>query len=354
MAKLTSTTPRLDFRDVLIVPRSSFVESRRLVNLRTKTKFRNSGQEWQGVPIISSNMDTVTDLKTHSILSKRGYLTCFPKHFNYIWATNKLPIALKDTDSYALSCGINDRDIDSVKTIMKKLADQETPLRFLCVDIANGYLIKLLNVCSNFREQHPNLTIIAGNVVTSAAVEDLILDGGVDIVKVGIGSGQACLTRRMTGVGYPQLSAVMECSQAATSLGAHIISDGGITCPGDVAKAFCAGAKFVMLGSMLAGHDESPGDLQPDGTKLFYGMSSTLANNKHAGGMSNYKASEGRITRIKCKGPIAKTLQDIEGGLRSCCAYINAKNITDMPSNGRFVMVNQQLDMSLEKNTVDT
>lgn len=351
--KFVHNQSKLDFRDVLIVPKTSYIESRKLVDLRTKIRFRYSTQEWFGTPIISSNMDSVTDLKTASILTQRGYLSCFPKHFNALWADRNTPIPdeLKHTNNYILSTGINKIDIKNLHNLMDKLKDGGISPRFICVDVANGYLNKLTLTCSLIREKYPNITLIAGNIVTVSAIEDLVIGGGVDVVKLGIGSSSVCTTRKMTGVGYPQLSAILDCELFARSLNAHVISDGGVTCPGDIAKAFCAGASFVMLGSYLAAHDESPGETI-NGEKLVYGMSTTIANEKYSGGMKNYKASEGRVARIKQRGPIAKTLQDIEGGLRSCCTYINAKTIADMQTNSKFVLVNNQLERTFEPWTI--
>lgn len=348
MNKIISTKPKLDFKDVLIVPQVSFIESRKLVNLTTSYKFKHSGNNWSGIPIISSNMDSVTDLNTHKIISQRGYMSCFPKYFNKIWKNiDIIPEELANTDTYILSCGINKDDISIILELMKKLDYQGTPLKYLCIDVANGYLDKLISICAFFRTKFPNLTLIAGNVVTPELVNKLIING-VDIVKIGIGSGQVCLTRQQTGVGYPQLSAIMECVYAAKSLNAHIISDGGVTVPGDICKAYSAGADFVMLGSMLAAHDESPGDIV-NGHKIVYGMSSSVANNKHNGGLNDYRSSEGRVTNLPVKGPLIKTIIDIEGGIRSCCTYINANDISKMYSNSTFILVNQQLEKTQEK-----
>jgi GMP reductase len=344
------TVPKLDFKDVLIVPTTSYIQSRRLVSLKTTYRFRHSKQQWVGTPFISSNMDSVTDLNTFKLLSKRGYLSCFPKHLNHEFAAN-LPDELKDTDNYMISCGINQHDV--VHTIINKLQDQGTPLKFICIDVANGHLFEVIHSCSMFRDKYPYLTIVAGNVVTPDATENLILDGGADIIKLGIGSGRLCTTRKLTGVGYPQLSTILECSQVAAKLYAHVISDGGITCPGDIAKAFVAGAHFIMLGSYLAGHDESPGDIVDD-HKIIYGMSSSVANKKYYGGLQNYRASEGRVVKIPIKGPINNTLQELEGGLRSACTYINSKNIPDMYVNGKFIIVNEQLERSFENYTISS
>lgn len=345
--------PKLDYKDVLIVPKTSYIDSRKLVNLKTTYKFRNSRQEWTGVPIMSSNMDTVTGINSLNILSKRNWLSCMPKHMNKDFSNMAipLPLALNNSDMYALSCGINKNDIDILEIVIKRLNDIGHPLKFLCVDVANGHLAKLTMTCASIRDRHPYLTIIAGNVVTPLAVEDLIVDGGVDIVKVGIGSGLMCITRQQTGVGYPQLSAILECSFTAASLKGYTMTDGGITCPGDVCKAYCAGADFVMLGSMLSGHDENPGEVV-NGHKTCYGMSSTIANNMYGFGLGDYKASEGRIVSIPLKGSIEKTMNEFEGGIRSCCTYINAQNIKEMYYNSKFILVNRQLEQTLEKNTI--
>ena len=208
----------------------------------------------------------------------------------------------------------------------------------------------MVSFCKRVREQFPNKIIIAGNVVTREIVEELILDGKVDVVKIGIGPGSACTTRLKTGVGMPQLSAVLECSDAAHGVGGHIISDGGITCPGDMAKAFGGGADFVMVGGQFAGHDENPGDIIEENgkqLKLFYGMSSETAQKKHYGSMAKYRSSEGRVLKIPYKGSLHNTVTDYLGGLRSTCTYINASCIKHMSKCTTFMQVNQQVNNSL-------
>jgi len=214
----------------------------------------------------------------------------------------------------------------------------------ICIDVANGYSEQFVHFVRRVREAHPKHTIIAGNVVTGEMVEELVLSGA-DIVKVGIGPGSVCTTRKKTGVGYPQLSAVIECADAAHGLNAHIISDGGCTTPGDIAKAFGAGADFVMIGGMLAGHDESAGDLveTPKGKfKDFYGMSSATAMKKHVGQVANYRASEGKHVLVPYRGPVTNTVQDILGGLRSCCTYVGAKELKALCKCTTFIRVTQQ------------
>jgi len=197
------------------------------------------------------------------------------------------------------------------------------------------------------RAAYPEHTILAGNVVTGEMVEELLLSGA-DIIKVGIGPGSVCTTRKKTGVGYPQLSAVLECADAAHGLGGHIISDGGCTCPGDVAKAFGAGADFVMMGGMLAGHDQSGGEIKvkDNGTKvkLFYGMSSATAMEKHSGGVAEYRASEGKTVEVPYRGDVNATILDVLGGIRSACTYTGAGKLKEMPKRTTFIRVSQQLN----------
>jgi GMP reductase len=187
-------------------------------------------------------------------------------------------------------------------------------------------------------------TIVAGNVVTGEMVEELLLSGA-DIVKVGIGPGSVCTTRVKAGVGYPQLSAVIECADAAHGLGGRIISDGGCTCPGDVAKAFGGGADFVMLGGMFAGHDESGGELVERGGqqfKLFYGMSSSTAMSMHAGEVALYRASEGKTVEVPYRGPIKETVREILGGVRSACTYVGAASLKELTKRTTFILVQEQ------------
>ena len=212
--------------------------------------------------------------------------------------------------------------------------------------MANGYSEHFVEFVKDVRKRFPQHTIMAGNVVTGEMVEELILSGA-DIIKVGIGPGSVCTTRKKTGVGYPQLSAVMECADAAHGLKGHIISDGGCSCPGDVAKAFGAGADFVMLGGMLAGHSESGGELiERDGKKykLFYGMSSEMAMKKYSGGVAEYRASEGKIVEVPFKGDVEHTIRDILGGIRSTCTYVGAAKLKELSRRTTFIRVTQQVN----------
>ena len=243
--------------------------------------------------------------------------------------------------------GIVDADLEKFKAVNSELA---LPISKVCIDVANGYSTRFLDFVKRFRDSYPAVSIMAGNVVTGDVTEQLILSG-VDIVKVGIGPGSVCTTRKMTGIGYPQLSAVIECADAAHGLDGLICSDGGCVDPGDVAKAFAGGADFVMLGGMLAGHDECGGKIINNKME-FYGMSSKAAQDKHAGGVASYRASEGKKVLIPYKGPVAGTMQEILGGLRSTCTYVGAKSLKQLSKRTTFVMVSNQRNLSLEQYNV--
>ena len=336
---------KLDFSDVLIRPKRSKLSSRSDVSLERTFKFPNSNQTWTGIPIIAANMDTTGTFEVYDVLSKFNIITAL----NKFYTVNELKIACQNRtmnpDLFMISTGIGEGSIDKLTEIFNNIN-----CNWICVDIANGYISNLIEFCKQVREKFPNKNIVAGNVVTREIVEELILNGKVDIVKIGIGPGAACTTRLKTGVGMPQLSAIIECADAAHGVGGHIIGDGGITCPGDMAKAFGAGADFVMGGSLFAGHDENPGDLiEVNGQKYktFYGMSSKHAMEKHYGKMSEYRSSEGRNLKIKYKGSLENTVLDYLGGLRSTCTYINARSMKEMAKCTTFIQVSQQLNTSL-------
>lgn len=329
---------KLDFNDVLIRPKRSTLESRSEVNLEREFKFPHSTQIWKGIPIIASNMDTVGTIPMYKSLREKNMLTCFHKFMNI----NEYPD--NERNNYAISIGIRTEDFLKLSEIYKYTPEK---CNIVCIDIANGYIQKLVEFCQKVRKLIPHCILIAGNVVTREMVEELIINGKVDIVKVGIGSGSVCTTRLQTGVGMPQLSCILECADAAHGCGGHIISDGGITCPGDAAKAFGAGADFVMLGSMLAGHEQSGGELIEDNGKLykvFYGMSSDTAMNKHYGGVSQYRSSEGKTVKIEYKGPVENTILNLLGGIRSTCTYVNANNLKDLSKCTTFMRVNNQVN----------
>jgi GMP reductase len=360
---------KLDYKDVLIRPKRSTLKSRKQVQLERRFTFRNfepdfpenvKDEHYRGVPIMAANMDGVGTFAMADTLSAQGIFTCLVKTYS----ADEL-IEFFDTDNYlrtnhvAMSIGTSDDDwckLEIVSAIVKG------KLKYLCMDIANGYSDHFAQHVRKVRKNFPNIVIIAGNVVTGEMTEELIL-AGADIIKVGIGPGSVCTTRIQTGVGYPQLSAVIECADAAHGLGGHIIADGGCTCPGDVAKAFAAGADFVMLGGMLAGHDEGGGEViekfyetnqleDLHGERVierkqfvqFYGMSSDAANTKHFGGLKDYRSSEGREVLVPYRGSVGITIQDLTGGLRSTCTYAGALKLKQLSKCTTFVRCTQQFN----------
>ena len=337
---------KLDYSDVLFRPKRSTLKSRKDVDLNRKYTFKHSRSSWKGIPIIASNMDGVGEIDVAKKLSSYKLMTALTKQhdINQIGNIYKKNIFF---DSIALSCGTSKDSYNRLNSILKKYPK----FKFICIDVANGYSENFSNFVSEVRKKYPKKTIIAGNVVTADMTQELVLSGA-DIVKVGIGPGSVCTTRIQTGVGYPQLSAVMECADAAHGLGAHIIADGGCTCPGDVAKGFGAGADFVMLGGMLAGHKEGGGDIiQENGTKFieFYGSSSEEANEKHYGGLANYRSSEGKKVKIQMKNSLDSTIRDILGGVRSSCTYVGASSLKQLSKCTTFVRVNNQYNDTFGK-----
>jgi GMP reductase len=327
---------KLDFKDVLIRPKRSTLASRKEVELKRIYKFKHSGTEWTGVPIMASNMDGVGTLKMTQVLAKHNLFTCLVKSYDEDDVLDLVNSA--DTNYFAVSTGTGEHDFQKLQRILNSASEVD----FICIDVANGYSERFGDYVARVRAAYPTATIIAGNVVTADMTQELILRGA-DIVKVGIGPGSVCTTRLQTGVGYPQLSAIIECADAAHGLGAHIIADGGCVCPGDVAKAFGAGADFVMLGGMLAGHDEGGGEVK-DGKVTFYGMSSDTAMNKHHGGVANYRSSEGRTVSVPYKGAVQNTLLDLLGGLRSTCTYVGAPSLKQLSKCTTFIRVNRQIN----------
>ena len=327
---------KLDYKDVLIRPKRSTLKSRKEVDLYRSYKFRNSKQSWTGIPIMSSNMDGVGTFEMAFSLSNLDLFTCLTKHYT---AKEWHNCWMGNPEMSAVSVGTNRKEYEKTKEIIASMG-----LSWVCIDIANGYSEHFVDFVREVRKDLPDISIIAGNVVTADMTQELIL-AGADVVKVGIGPGSVCTTRIQTGVGYPQLSAVIECADAAHGLGGHIIADGGCTCPGDVAKAFGAGADFVMLGGMLAGHDEGGGMVNvKSGTVQFYGMSSDTAMNKHSGGVANYRSSEGRTVEVPYRGAVEDTIKDILGGLRSTCTYVGAPTLKQLSKCTTFVRCTQQFN----------
>ncbi|EKD75216.1 MAG: hypothetical protein ACD_44C00201G0015 [uncultured bacterium] len=337
---------KLDFKDVLIRPKRSTLKSRAEVDLEREYVFKHSHQSWRGIPIIAANMDHTGTSAMAKALTQHSLLTALSK-----FMTEKNWIDLKETTPSALnfvmiSAGTQKEDLKSLENILKIF-----PIPFICLDVANGYSQIFLDIVKRTRELFPEKTILAGNVVTGEMTEELLISGA-DIVKIGIGPGSVCTTRKKTGVGYPQLSAIIECADAAHGLKGQVCSDGGCVVPGDLAKAFAAGADFVMLGGMLGGHDECEGELieiEGKSYKRFYGMSSKEAMMKHRGGVAEYRSSEGKSVNLPHRGPVSETILDILGGLRSTCTYVGAQKLKELSKRTTFLRVTQQLNESFER-----
>ena len=367
---------KLDYKDVLIRPKRSTLKSRKQVRLERKFKFRNSKAEYEGIPIMAANMDGVGTFEMADTLAEQSIFSCLVKTYTvdelveYFAPVAHIP---ERTDNVAMSIGTSDADFLKLVEVQAQVGDK---LKYVCMDIANGYSDHFAARVRKVRDQFPRLVIIAGNVVTGEMTEELILSGA-DIVKVGIGPGSVCTTRIQTGVGYPQLSAVIECADSAHGLGGHIIADGGCSSSGDVAKAFAGGADFVMLGGMLAGHDQGGGDvitryyetneleyevgahLSNHKRKIeekqfvqFYGMSSESANDKHFGGLKDYRSSEGRTVLVPYRGSVKMTIQDILGGIRSTCTYAGALKLKQLSKCTTFIRCTETHNRFYESSTI--
>ena len=333
---------KLDYKDVLFKPKRSKLESRRDVDLTRTFKFHNSGNEWTGVPVMASNMDGVGTFAMAKVLQDHKMITVMRKHYTVDdWTKNAKGVKMKYLSVCTGTGIIWDPDAPDYAT-MKAVLAMYPDIKFITVDVANAYHENYADFIARLRDEYPDKTIIAGNVISAEMTEELIIKGA-DIVKCGIGPGSVCTTRTMTGVGVPQLSGIIECADAANGIGGHIIADGGCVFPGDVSKAFGAGAHFVMLGGMLAGHDESEGKVV-NGKIQFYGMSSNAAMAGQGTRKDGYRGAEGKVVELPHKGPVDATVVEILGGLRSTATYIGAKRIKDMPKCTTFVRVTQQVN----------
>ncbi|PWA28868.1 hypothetical protein CCH79_00012877 [Gambusia affinis] len=324
---------KLDFKDVLLRPKRSTLKSRSEVDLLRSFSFRNSKGSYRGIPIIAANMDTVGTFEMAQALHEFTLFTAIHKHYSIDDWSEFAAKHPKCLESVAVSTGTGEGDFDKISAIVEAVPQ----LKYICVDVANGYSEHFVHFVKDVREKFPSHTIMVSRRSGRTRFR----------LSVSSPSGSVCTTRKKTGVGYPQLSAVIECADAAHGLGGHIISDGGCTCPGDVSKAFGAGADFVMLGGMLAGHSESGGEtIEKNGKKykLFYGMSSDTAMKKHAGGVADYRASEGKTVEVPYKGPVDDTIRDVLGGVRSTCTYVGAAKLKELSRRTTFIRVTQQLN----------
>jgi len=333
---------KLDFKDVLIRPKRSTLTSRSDVELTREFVFRHAKVSYRGVPIIASNMDTTGTFEMARALAPIGLSTALHKHYE-VEQCLEFFRTLERTSAAFYSMGISRAEEERFRKVMEQAG---AAVQYVCIDVANGYHENFVTFVARMRAAYPDIVIMAGNVVTGEMTEELVLSGA-DIVKVGIGPGSVCTTRKLTGVGYPQLSAVIECADAAHGLSGLICADGGCATVGDIAKAFGGGADFVMLGGMFAGHDESGGETverNGESFKRFYGMSSKAAMDRYAGGVAEYRAAEGKEVLVPNRGPVAATAQEILGGVRSACTYVGARRLKELTKRTTFVRVTQQLN----------
>ena len=336
--------PKLNYEDVLLQPKRSTLSSRRDVDMTRKFTFRNSGKVMNFTPIFASNMDGVGTFSMAKVLQEYKMMTVITKSTTPEQWKQAVGDGIKlKYLSVCTGAKKNTNDNDTMHNVLKNYPD----VKFITIDVANGYHEHFVDFVKQTRDEYPDKTIIAGNVVTAEMTEQLILSGA-DIVKVGIGPGSVCTTRIMTGVGVPQFSAVVECADAANGVGGHIMADGGCVEPGDVAKALGGGAHFIMLGGMLAGHNESELPIV-DGEREFYGSSSDRAREVHGKSKAGYRGNEGRAITIPDRGPVKETVEDMLGGVRSACTYIGAIRLKDVPKCASFVRTNSVINKVYDK-----
>lgn len=341
------TDVKLDFKDVLITPKRSIIASRKQVDLKRTFFFKNSKKSWTGIPIIAANMSHTGTFEIAQQLNDFSMLTALSRFFDFeTFQKNINMMKAKDPEkiffqNIMLTTGVKDISY----SLACKILENNPEFQWICIDIANGYSETFVNFVEKVRRDYPEKIIVAGNVCTPEMTEQLII-AGADVVKIGIGPGSVCTTRALTGIGYPQLSAVIECADAAHGMGGQIISDGGCVVPGDVGKAFAGGADFIMLGGMFSGHDECDGEVI-EGKMRFFGMSSSEAMDKYFGGVADYKTAEGKEVWVSYKGAIKDTVKKILGGLRSTCSYTGSDKLKNLSKCTTFIRVSQQLNESL-------
>ena len=341
---------KLNFEDVLLQPKRSTLSSRKDVDMTRNFTFRNSGKQMNFLPIFASNMDGVGTFSMAKVLQDYKMMTVITKTTGIDQWRQAVGNGVR-LQSVSVCTGTNvmwDKDAQDWKT-MQEVLKSFPDIKMITVDVANAYHQNMVDFIKKVRDEYPNKIIVAGNVVTPEMTEELIINGA-DVVKIGIGPGSVCTTRTMTGVGVPQFSAILDCADAANGVDGHIMADGGCVHPGDIAKAFGGGAHMVMIGGMLAGHDESE---QPvvDGKVEFYGMSSDRAREVHGKRKDGYRGNEGRLISLPHRGPVKHTVEDILGGVRSACTYIGARRLKDMPKCASFVTTNNVINRVYEQYT---
>ena len=328
--------PKLNYEDVLLQPKRSTLQSRRDVDMTRKFTFRNSKKVMNFTPIFASNMDGVGTFSMAKVLQEYKMMTVITKTTTPEQWRAAVGNGVR-LQSVSVCTGTNKvfdddaQDYKNMQEVLKMFPD----IKMITIDVANAYHQNMVGFVQRVREEYPDKVIVAGNVVTPEMTEELIINGA-DVVKIGIGPGSVCTTRTMAGVGVPQFSAILECADAANGVDGHIMADGGCTQPGDIAKAFGGGAHMVMIGGMLAGHNESEVEAV-DGQREFYGMSSDRAREVHGKRKDGYRGNEGKLIHLPDRGPVKDTVEDILGGVRSACTYIGARRLKDMPKCATFV-----------------
>ena len=341
---------KLNFEDVLLQPKRSTLSSRKDVDMTRNFTFRNSGKQMNFLPIFASNMDGVGTFSMAKVLQEYKMMTVITKTTSIDEWRKAVGNGVR-LQSVSVCTGTNvmwDKDAKDWKT-MQDVLKSFPDVKMITIDVANAYHQNMVDFIKKVRDEYPTKIIVAGNVVTPEMTEELIINGA-DVVKIGIGPGSVCTTRTMTGVGVPQFSAILDCADAANGVDGHIMADGGCVYPGDIAKAFGGGAHMVMIGGMLAGHDESEQPVM-DGKIEFYGMSSDRAREKHGKRKDGYRGNEGRLISLPYRGPVQNTVEDILGGVRSACTYIGARRLKDMPKCASFVTTNNVINRVYERYT---
>lgn len=320
---------KLDFCDVLIKPKSSSVTSRKNVAINRKFVTKHAKIILDCIPVVCANMTVVA---TEPMIKKFKNLNCLVAVHKFYNEETLIRLFDQFESTLFFTTGF---DLTKLKYVSKY-----TKINKICLDVANGYINRFLDVVKEIRQLFPKSVIMAGNVCTKDVVADIV-HSGADIVKIGIGSGSVCKTRMITGVGYPQLSAIVETNKKIHKLDALLCSDGGCKTPADVVKAFAAGADFTMIGGMLAGTKECSGDVVDDCIR-FYGMASKDAMDQFHGGIPDYKTSEGATELVKIKNCSAEdVLKEIFGGIRSACSYVGSNTLENLAENTSFIKVNR-------------
>lgn len=344
------TETELDYSDVLILPARSTITSRKEIILEREIVFKHSRQVWRGVPLVCANMDNLGSFTMADTLSEYHILTCLTKHYPLKELVTYFNLPTTNLDYVSYSLGISDSDLEKFN-----LFRQEAPVRIVTIDTPNGYMERFVGFCNELRSNNPDVTIIAGNVCTGEMVEELALNG-VDCVKAGIGGGAQCTTRMKSAIGRSMVSMILECADKAHHHEIQLMSDGGITCPGDACISFAVGADFSMVGSQWASTKETGADIIEENGKqfmVFYGMSSSMAQKAHEEGLKSYRASEGRVSKLPYKGSIHPIIRDYLGGLRSCCSYVGSNSLKSLPRKATLVKVNNRLNTSLAQFTTN-